>query len=268
MSMVQVCLAVWNLDRNLAVHWFIELLGSDLRPACSHYAEQFCNLTIPEFAQLLSPIIASLVASPNEEIAKEGAKEASARWLFYGLFDGLVDSCVRGSQSHKTGVATIAAHFLADPRYSINARHLLLRLANDASHEVRELVSNSMQNERVLSLAGITAFLTSFVRTRAFGDNPGSLLYAFHNHPGSLTEFADVVFATVASSINSLLTPVSESKRRAPLMDQQLVPVLLRLYEQASNSENDLRSRCLDGFDDLLEKRIVPATTLIKELWH
>jgi hypothetical protein len=266
MAMVGVCLPLWRIDRSLAVEWFVELITDDLRLACGGHAQQLCNVLFPEFAERLNPLIWSMSESSEAEIAEEGAMEATARWLFFDLLGDLVEKCLSGTEPQRKGVARIATNFVGEVQYSEKCRQLLLQLGDDGSDEVTGEVSKALQNVRILSLPGINPFLSSFVQTQAFKDSPGGLLHAFDQHPGSLTSFSQEIFTTVSRSIDALRNPKPKPHSHAPLMDRQLITVLLRLYEQAGGSDAEIRSRCLDMFDNLLEKRLAPARSLLGDI--
>jgi len=262
--MVGVCIAVWNIDKSMAVQWFLEVTTNDLRLACGHDAQTFCNLAFPAFAEHLAPLISTMIESNSTDIANEGAMEATARWLFFDNLRELAARCVSGTEPQRKGVARIVAHFVAHEDYSEKCKPLMVRLGDDESEDVRKEVGRALRNSRLLNLPGCDAFLTSLAGTRVFRDNSGTLLFAFDQYVGSLVPFSSLVFLTVTSAIDALSQPNDKTRSSAPMTDRHVVTVLLRLYEQAGNMDADIRNRCLDLFDDLLKKRIATSRDLIE----
>jgi len=216
-AMVEACLPVWNIDRSLAVSWFLTTVTNDLRPACGRYAQRFCNCAFPAFAEQLSPLIHSMCDSQIPEIAEEGAQEATARWLFFDLFDDLVAKCRSGSEPQREGVAAIVAQFVRDEKYAEKCRPILLELCDDPSNDVRQKVAQALHDERVLSTPGSAESLKSFLTTEAFDDDPDCLIDALEDHPGSLIPFAELIFEIVSFPITTSRStrPVdSMTKRR------------------------------------------------------
>lgn len=266
-AMVQVCLPVWNIDKPLAIQWIRSLCDNDLRLACGHYAQHVCNHGFPKFADQLSPLIEAMYLSPVEVVAEHGAKEATARWLFFGMFSDLVRECRNGTEPQRTGVASIVAQFVRDDKYADRCWPILLELCDDPSPEVRAKAGRALHDERVLGTAASPEFLQTFLTTQAFEHDPDILIDALQDHPGSLIPFADLVCDTVTKSVEIIRDPERKPDRRIPMIDRHLSTVLLRLYEQVSDSENaHIRDRCLDMFDDLLEHRITSAKSLLEEI--
>ena len=266
-AMIEVCLPVWNIDRDLAVRWFLKAVDNDLRPACSHEAQRFLNHGFGEYTDELSPLIHEMCRSENLKVAEEGAMEATARWLFHGVFSDLVQACRSGTEPQRIGVASVAAEFVRDVQYADRCWPILLELCNDPSSEVREKASQALHDERVLGTATSPESLQTFVGTQAFEDDPDCLIDALQDHPGSLIPFADLVCDTVTKSIEIIRDPDRKPDRRIPMIDRHLSTVLLRLYEQAGDTEHAIiRDRCLDMFDELLQYRIASAKSLLDDL--
>lgn len=266
-AMVQVSLSLWNIDRSTAIQWFEAVCASDLRLASGHYARKFFNYGFSMFAERLTPFVEAMCKSPVDEVAKTGAQEATARWLFFGLFNDLVQDSLTGSVPQRLGVASIVSQFVRDEKYCEQCWPILLKLCDDPSSEVRAQAGGAMHDERVL---GTTAGLVSFQRfllTQAFCDDPDSMIDALQDHPGSLIPFANLICDTVMKCIEIICDPHRKPDLRVSMIDRHLSSVLLRLYEQSSGADNvHIRDRCLDLFDQLLQHRVVSANTMLREI--
>ena len=102
--------------------------------------------------------------------------------------------------------------------------------------------------------------------SKAFQADPSPLLRALDHQTGDLLPFAGclltvgVTFAEeLAEASKNMATGISGDAR-------QLLPLLLRLYEQAKDRDRALYLRCLDLWDRLLERRVGAAMGLTKEL--
>jgi hypothetical protein len=206
-----------------------------------------------------------MCSSSVEEIANHGAREATARWLFHDLVGDLVQRCRNGTEPQRMGMASIVAQFVRDNEYADRCWPILVELCNDASPKVRSKAVNALHDERIIGTAASPEFLQTFLSTKAFEDDPDSLIDALQDHPGSLAPFENLICDTVARSIEIIRNPLPH--RRLPTIDRHISTLLLRLYEQAKDhAQPEIRDRCLDLFDELLEHRIVSAKSLLDEI--
>ncbi|MEM8671189.1 MAG: hypothetical protein AAGG48_26945 [Planctomycetota bacterium] len=266
MAMMTVCLPVWNIDRNLAVDWFLRISEDDLRPAAGRHAQRFFNCAFPEFTDQLSPVVRAMCDSSKDEVAQEGAKEATARWLFFDLFSDLVEACTAGTEAQRVGVAKVVSTFVKKPEYAEKCWPLLIDLCDDESNKVRDEASSALSSYRTLVIPASLEPVKACLKTQAFDDDPTDMLRAFHDMPESLLPYSDLVIDTVSQAIKAILKPNAESDRRLGPYDLFLNPVLFRLYEQAEGGANQAtRNRCLDMIDQLLENRMTQAKRLIEQ---
>lgn len=266
-AMVQVCLPVWNIDRSLAIQWFRKLCAHDLRLGSGHYSQQLCNYGFPDFADQLVPLIEAMCNSTDESITEHGAQEATARWLFFGLFGDLVETCRIGTKTQRKGVASIVAQFVCDEQYADRCWPILIDLCDDPSPEVRSKAGRALYGDTFLSTSSCSQFLEKYLATWAFADDPSSLIAAIRDYPGSLIPLADLICETVTESIAILRDPDRRPERGLSLLDRHLCVALLRLYEQTRGDEHaDIHGRCLDMFDELLKHRITSAKPLLEDV--
>ncbi len=267
MALIGACLPIWNFNHALAVDWFIEASTRDLWPASGRSAQRLMNCAFPEFTEQLTPLIQEMVSSEEACIAEEGAQESTARWLFFDVFFKLVETCRKGTDSQRLGVARIVANFAKDEKYSEKCLPILTEMCNDPNEKIREVTARAFHDERLLEIPNVSAFMLHFIESKAFDDDPDSLCDAFHDFGGSLTQFTEVVFATVKQAIKIQSSPTEKPNRRIGLLDRHLTGVILRLYEQSgSPKDTHIRDACLDAIDDMLKNRIAPARSLLEEL--
>jgi hypothetical protein len=122
---------------------------------------------------------------------------------------------------------------------------------DDYDTEVLEAVGRIMKSARILELPEGPAFAVQFAESRAFLNNPDSLLYNLLSHEESLVPFHEAIAISVGRFSDSLADANGALKGRQWYARLELSKLLLRLYSQAESNQ-DVRSRCLDCLDTLL----------------
>jgi len=257
MAAIQIMLPVINLDKEQAVKWFCQSCEDNLRVAASPYAQDFLNYTIQSHFRDIAPIIQRMLISPLDEVAKEGAAQIAARWLFYDFFKEELFRCQSGTIIQRQGIASVASRFLYDEKYSEKCQHLLWPLLNDPDKEVRDEIHSPFYKKGSLSDAKIQPFILEYINSKTFADKPDRLVYELEDMEGSVFFLADTIFA-MYDMFSSVLKEESRAvgSRFSHAISKSL-PVLLRLYEQALGRSNDeVANRCLDTWDMLFQNRV------------
>jgi len=238
---LKACLPVLNTNRDLAVELFLTACNEDLRVAACRYAVHYFNCCMQSHAGNLLPIVVQMLNSDIDEVAEKGAKEVTARWLFFGLFEEEIERCKTGSAEHRKGIASVASHFIIKQEFT----------------EKWQKARNTFYNKvELLKLSGIQPFVQSFIRSQAFRDDPTGILFSFENYPDSLIPFADSVF-TICKEFTDHLAELSRDFSQGLAHDvSKVLPLLLRLYEQLKDNLPEIMNRCLDAWDILFENRI------------
>jgi hypothetical protein len=225
--------------------------------AASPRAVSFFNYTVISHFERIAPIIRSMVGSPIDEVAQEGAEEVTARWLFQDLFEEELAICRTGSPCQRKGVAQVASHFVHDAKYARRCQDLLIPLLNDPEKEVRNELSplysrNSLKHEAINK-----DFLQSYINSKAFGDHPSLLIYSIEDLSGSLVPFAEIIFEICKVFSTTLQKQSRDHPSDTPHMVSKVCSLVLRLYEQSQGSgTSDVSQRCLDIWDMLFENRV------------
>lgn len=257
MAAVQILLPMINFAKDQAVEWFCQACEDDLRVAASPHARHFFNYTIRSHFNEISPIIVKMLNSPIEEVSKEGASEITARWLFYGFFQEELLQCQCGSMVQRQGVASIVSRFLHDEKYTKKCEKILRPLLNDCDKEVRDAVRSPFYTKGSLNNIKIQSFILDYINSKTFKDDPDRLVYELEDVEGKILFLADVIFGMydIFSSISRVSTNLVGPN--FPYAISKSLPVLLRLYEQALNNNNDeIANHCLDTWDMLFQNRV------------
>jgi hypothetical protein len=257
MASIEALLPVLNIDRDLAVVWFCEACKDDLRVAASPRAVLFFNYTVSSYFDRISPFIQAMVRSPLEEVAQEGAKEVTARWLFHGLFKQELVECRKGTIPQRKGVAQIASHFLNDEKYSARCQELLLPLLDDPEKDVRAETTNVFRIKTFPNESISKEFLKIYIRSKAFADDPSRIAYSLKEFSGSLVPLAEIIFVICEVFSTTLREKSREAGSRVPHTVSDVCSLLLRIYEQSQGSSNaEIANLCLDIWDMLFENRV------------
>ncbi len=263
---VQACGPVMNIDRDLAVQWFVAACKDELRAAATRAAQRIFNCAFQSHYEKLATLVLSMLDSDFDEVAREGAAEICARWFFHTFFPKEMEKCRTERPTLRRGVAQVASAFLIRDEYSEHCRELLLPLLDDEDEQVRKNAQPPFREEGFFAMRGMPTFILKYLQTKAFLDDPGEVLYGFEGYGGSLLDYADVIFGICDTFAGPLLEQSRDISTSLSHDVSQLSPLILRLYEQAHNCRPDVREKCLDMWDTMFEKRVGLAGDLMREI--
>lgn len=253
MASIYTLLPVINIDKDRAVKWFIKAANDDLRVPASHYAIKFINYTIRSHRSEIGPIIKSMMVSQRSDVSEKGAELITAYSIFYGYFKEELESCINGTTHQKKGVASVAAHFIADRDYSEQCRNLLYKLINDTDKEVKQKVS-SMFGYDIFSIKENIPLVKEYIYSEAFSEN-SLILNKLEDYSGPVLEFSDIIL-DIYEALSTVHLQKTRENSRLRYMGSEISELLLRLYEQARENDRTLFNRCLDAWDMLFENRV------------
>ena len=263
-----ICLAVWRINRKLAVDWFVKICEcDDDRILPTRNAVQFVKMAQMEFLIRLEAIVVRMVNSDVEEVQQHGAARTTFIWLNSGELPELFEQCLRGSVSHRKGVAMIAAQNATSAEIGGSSRDLLRRMLDDPEQCVRQQALTIFRRVDVPDCSNMQSFVTSYLSSQSFRDDPAEILHSLEDHKQSLIPFREALFA-VCESFTNAVTPDSKGVPRQLSYKASRIPgLLLRLYEEAQGKGlRDVQNLCLDVWDRLLESRTAMIHGLIEKL--
>lgn len=267
MAAIEAIEPVLNIDKDLAVSWFCKACKDDLRVAASPRVLRFFNYTVPGHIDQVGPIIQQMVLSPLDDVASQGARQVTARWLFHGFFENEFKQCRQGTVPQRKGVADVAAQLLHDKKYSHQCRDLLFQFMNDPEKEVRDELRGIFRNQDLITDTKYAAFVKDYIKSQAFADDPDHFVWSLRDFAGSLISVADAIFAVCEAFSTTLQEKTRDVGSRYPHMASEISSILLRLYEQAKGDCNQqIANRCIDIWDLLFENRVGRTIELTKEI--
>lgn len=264
---IRACLPVLNIDRKRAVSWVVNACSHEHDPilACRD-TRRFLAYAAGTHFRDIEPLLQRMLHSRFADVQKWSAAHVAGCWLVHNRMRRLHKRCRRGTDAMRLGVAMAASDLVGDPQFARQCMSLLNLYFSDSNDEVRQHCNRLFYDHEFSCFDGNVKFLTGYLRTRAFREDPSALLHAIEKYTGSLVPLASVVFAIcdvfagpLADSSRDISTSVAGDAR-------QIAPLLLRLYEQAEGSGNDgIRERCLDSWDALLRNRVGSVATMMQE---
>lgn len=267
MAAIEAIEPVLNIDKDLAVSWFCQACKDDLRVAASPRAVRFFNYTVPSHIDQVGPIIQEMASSSLDDVALQGARQVTARWLFHGFFKEEFSKCVQGTVPQRKGVVSVAAQLLHDKKYCRQCQELLLQFMNDPEKEVRNDLRGIFRYKDLITDPKYAAFVKEYIKSQAFADDPDHFVWSLKDLAGSLIPVADAIFAVCDAFSTTLKEKTRDIGSRFPYMASEMSSILLRLYEQAQGERNmAIAGRCLDIWDLLFKNRVGRTMELTKAL--
>ena len=258
---------VLNIDKGLAVHWFCEACKDDLRVAASRRASRFFNYIIPSHINKIGPMIQRMVLSSLDEVANEGARQVTARWLFHGFFKNEFADCLKGTVAQRKGVTDVAASLLNKKDYSLKCQEILCQSMNDPDKEVRDKLRGIFSDNGLLNTSEYAEFIRTYAKSQAFADDHDHLVFGLKEITGSLIGAAEAIFAVCEGFSTSLNRKTRDVGSTYSYSASEVSSILLRLYEQAQGEQNkQISERCLDIWDLFFQNRVGMAIELSRAI--
>lgn len=254
---VDTCLPILNIDKDFAIECFCAASKEDIRIGASHQATYFFNGAIESHHSQLAPIIRLMFNSSREDVARKGAKEVTARWLFHDYFEDEKKQCLQGSNQQRIGMAKIAVQFVETPEYFERCQAIILNFMDDSDSEVRKAVNKMARSSEIFKHENGRKLVLQFVESQSFRDDPTSLIFGLEEHSGNLLGFAELLFAMCKQFVGPLREASRDTSQSLMWDIDQFVPILIRLYEQAEEAkETDIVDHCLDAWDEMFKQRV------------
>lgn len=264
---VRACLPVLNLDKDFAIECLCRASADDLRVAASHGAVYFFNTGMQRHHERLMPIVARMLTAPQADVVEKGAEEVAARWLFHDYFAKELEDCLQGSAPQRKGLAHVAAHFVAEPKYVAKCGLLIARLQDDPEKGVRQALLPMLRSIEIVRSREGLRLVRSFVESRAFRDDPTELVFVLNDYSGSLLPFSDILFSMCAQFVGPLRDISRDSSTGIVHDIPHFVRILMRLHEQAGEArDSTIVNRCMDTWDAMFERRVGVVQELVRAI--
>jgi len=267
MAAIKAIEPMLDIDRDLAIQWFCEACKDDLRVAACPRASRFINYILPSYIKQISPIIQQMVVSPLDDVALEGARQVTVRWLFHDFFQEEFAACREGTVPQRKGVAGVAVDFLYNKKYSRQCQELLRHFINDSNQEVRSELRGMFRKNDLFSEPEYEIFLKDYIKSQSFADDLDSFVRNLQEFPESLVPVAEGIFAVCKEFATILKDKARDTSSLSPYIPSKISSILLRLYEQAQGEQKkQIADQCLDIWDLLFENQVGRAIELTRSI--
>ncbi len=258
-----------NYQNDYAHEKFIELCHKDLRMTCGNDAYHFFNQGFEgKFQQQYIALTLSMLASMNDEVKKQAAKQIYARWFFNGLFEEQLNAVLQGDNILKEGCVSVILQFLREDKYNDKIdkiEHAYQLLINDDNDKIVRKLGICVMYKNYWLKPNVDKLFSLFVGSKAAVHCLYNLFYSLKEYPGNLSNFSDPILQLIENITGNY------NKNNQPsgivLEGSGLLTVLQRIYDEATEDmDKEAINTCLDIWDKLLQSDIYSAMIAIDKL--
>jgi hypothetical protein len=254
-----VLLVCLGRDRNWVVDRGLELFDGRDDVATSADAEKLIRFGLRTHPDLLLPVVARLVASEDEAVARVGARLACVAAFSVEEAGPLAEQALVGNAGARLGAAEIYASAIGVDAYRAASRRALMRLFDDPDPKVRREAGTCFRALRGTPLAGEEDLFLAYAATSGITDNPHDVLDALLEAPSLPPK------ATVAVCKAVVAAAGGEAGSIASAWSAQMPDVATLAARLQAHPEEEARNAGLDLIDSLaasgaygLERAVAP----------
>ncbi|WP_133511052.1 ATP-binding protein [Candidatus Thiosymbion oneisti] len=257
----EACIQALRYDRPQAIALFLRLCETEEELLASPMVEYFLYYTADtEYAQV-RPILERMLAS-SIPVARQGAAQQTVlAALSNENARSLAATVIHGDPESRKGAAEILSHNLLTAPDRAYCEALLIGLFGDPDPEVCRTAGQwtwPIKDERRIGTA--LPVVEALIESRAFSENADSFFDVIEE---AVDVPPDLLFRAGQRFIETVESATGDTGHSSALAAQGLSNLILRAYRQAEQ-DSDLRRRCLDLFDQLLEVGGYGADTAIE----
>ncbi|MGR5558810.1 NACHT domain-containing protein [Vibrio fortis] len=271
MSALELIKPYLNYDSSFAHTKFVELCTKDIRVSGGYGANHFFNQGfesghVNEYIDLVLRMLDSQYA----DIRKEAARQIYARWFFNDLFEDELALVLKGDKELRSGCSSVISQFLSEDKHhdrigKIESSYIML--LNDEDKDILQQVGRCIQYDSYWAKHNSTVLFSEFVKSKAVRHCIYDLFRKLESFPGMLVDMSDSLLGLVKNIVEVDKNDESFKNRYMHIRESSLLSVLQRLYDEATEDEDDEAiSTCLDIWDELLNSEIYTAMSAVKEL--
>jgi hypothetical protein len=252
-----------NYDRDLAIALFnvlCEQTTNDESLLKTLTVENFLSYAMWTHFAEVSPILEKMLASPLLEVVRIGTRLT----CLFGIYraDGrfFLDVCKNGTEIQRLGLADILVRQIEDEKCQSLCQIYLIQLFQDSDAEVRAKAAECFDHLGGDKLANFTDLVETFVDSPIFNEHYAELIRALERTTAKLPDLTCLVCERLLTSANG---SVGDITTEVSYYVHTLSQLVIRIYEQTSSS--DIKKRCLDLLDQLLQKRVYALEELLED---
>ncbi|MFB9154434.1 hypothetical protein ACFFUS_13975 [Vibrio gallaecicus] len=271
MSALELILPYLNYDSPFAHSKFIELCTKDIRVTGAYGANYFFNQGFEStYVNEYVKLVLRMLGSQYLDINKEAARQIYARWFFNDLFKHELTLVLRGDKELRSGCASVLSQFLREDKYHDRIGKIessYITLLNDEDKDVLQQIGNCVQHDSYWKKHNSTFLFSELVKSKAAKHSIYQIFKKLESFPGMLTGISESLLDLVKNIVKVDQNDEFFKHRHLHIRESSLLSVLQRLYDEASEDEDDEAiSTCLDIWDELLNSEVYTAMSAVKEL--
>jgi hypothetical protein len=217
----------------------------------------------------LTPIFQQSMASSDDKTIQAACFWVTTGNIMDNLYSELASLAVSGSTAARIGVVSALVN-LAQHQDALREGCLekLSVFLNDGDEKVLDAANRIVFQDSILDTAEFHRFAIHLVHSAAFQRDPSAFLGQLREYEGSLLPFADAIEAAVSKLSEPTLRNATQSLvNRQGMAGCDISTILLRLYQHSErDNDTNLRSRCLDQWDDLLRAGVGAGQDVLEKL--
>ncbi|GIU38617.1 hypothetical protein L2719_15465 [Shewanella schlegeliana] len=211
-----------------------------------------------------------MLNSQFTDIRKEASRQIYARWFFNDLFKDELALVLKGDKELRSGCSSVLCQFLREDKYHDRISKIepsYRMLINDEDKDISRAVGSCIQYDNYWAKHNSTILFSDFVKSKAVKYCIYDLFRKLESFPGMLVDISGCLLNLVKNIVEIDKNEESLKHRHMHIRDSSLLSVLQRLYDEATEDEDDEAiSTCLDIWDELLNSEIYTAMNAVKEL--
>jgi len=245
----EVCVQTLRYDRAKAMALFLRLCDAEDYLFGAYPIEAFLRYTAPTELEQVRALLERMLASNIPHVRQAAARQATLAALSEEAARALAETAMHGDPELRKGAAEVLSHNVVVAPDRAYCESSLIRLFADPDSEVRQAAGAwtwRAREEKRLDPALSVA--EAFVESPALVESADYFFWA-------LEEAVDAPPSLLLRAGNrfiELVGPAAGNLGQSSAVSDTLSSLILRAYRQAEK-DPDLRRRCLDLFDRLLE---------------
>jgi hypothetical protein len=249
----------------------LELCKEDIRMSCAEGNHYFFNDGFAEdssFREEYIALVSRMKNSSMNDVLKEAGKQIFSRWFFYDLFCSEVENLSTWELPMRSGAASVVNQFLTENRYNseiIKILPMYKALTSDDDKDILEKIGRSVNNENFWNRLDARHFIKVLFQSNAAVYSLWQIFHSMDENCGRVLDYSEHLLLLIKNVVNS--SGANKNQRHLGLRESDLIKVLQRLYEEASDDENnEAINQCLDIWDYLLSAGVYSAMSATEKI--
>jgi hypothetical protein len=265
MASIECLCPIYNTDREWAKEKVIELFESDIRIAAHTNSYKLVHLIYKDYKDRLCNIIRAMFYSKDKDVCKAGARYICNLNILHGDFNDLIFSKEEFNIHQKKGIIEIAVYLFDKDNYTETCKKILNRFINDDTVEIGNMYSRLFFDKKLI-IERDSEFIFSLFKESFSRRNLHFLVEFLQESGDSVLELADIILSLCKQVIDNYNSDIKKNPYGIYGIEDELSKLIVGLYDEAVNKDNELSLRCLDIWDQMFKYQVGSVRVLSKTL--